>query len=88
MTHGHGRKGMDRCTDACVCPEHGTQLLYNRAHDLHACQDPDCRYGHGLEPVLLDEMIEARQNDWVQKRNLFADVLATLDNCSRERCSD
>lgn len=38
-----------RCDDGCVCPVHGTALMYWPAGDEHACQDPGCVYAHGLE---------------------------------------
>ncbi|MFE7963390.1 hypothetical protein ACFU0X_10105 [Streptomyces cellulosae] len=36
------------CGAECVCPLHGTPLLYAPAANVHACQDPDCPHGHGL----------------------------------------
>jgi hypothetical protein len=24
-------------------------LLYNQAHDIHACQDPECTFANGFE---------------------------------------
>lgn len=36
------------CDDACVCPVHGTPLLYWPAGDDHCCRDVSCRYGHGM----------------------------------------
>lgn len=38
-----------RCDERCVCPDHHTQLWWGASQSLHACQDPDCRYAHGLE---------------------------------------
>lgn len=43
---GHGRGAP--CDEKCVCPVHGTALLYSPAGDKHACQDVDCRHGHGM----------------------------------------
>lgn len=46
------------CGDECVCPVHGTPLIYWPARDDHACQDANCRYGHGMKgagPVRPDE---------------------------------
>ena len=40
-----------RCTAACVCPVHGTPMIYWPAGDDHACQDVDCRFGHGVRAV-------------------------------------
>lgn len=37
------------CDEHCVCPVHGTPLIYWPAGDDHACQDVDCRYGHGMK---------------------------------------
>lgn len=52
----HGR---DRpCDERCVCPVHGTPLIYWPAGNDHACQDADCQYGHGMKdpgPVRPDE---------------------------------
>ncbi len=59
-----------RCDDRCVCPTHGTPLLWSRHHDLHACQDPSCRYAHGLENHPDYEVIEILQRD-DQRRHLF-----------------
>jgi hypothetical protein len=36
------------CDERCVCPVHGTPLLYWPAGDDHACQDVNCHYGHGM----------------------------------------
>ena len=36
-----------RCGDECVCPIHGTQLVYWPAGNDHACQDPACQFGRG-----------------------------------------
>lgn len=36
------------CDDRCVCPDHGTPLLYWPAGGDHACQDVECRYGRGM----------------------------------------
>ncbi|UKZ02844.1 hypothetical protein BOQ63_001540 (plasmid) [Streptomyces viridifaciens] len=36
-----------RCDESCVCPDHGTPLIYSRYTADHACRDVDCRYGHG-----------------------------------------
>ena len=38
-----------RCDGQCVCPVHGTPLLYSAAVDMHACQDPDCVHAHGID---------------------------------------
>jgi hypothetical protein len=45
-----------RCDEECVCPIHGTPLFYWPHGDDHACQDIDCRYGHGM----ADELAAAR----------------------------
>lgn len=37
------------CDEHCVCPDHGTQMWWSAMQDLHACQDPACRYASGLE---------------------------------------
>jgi hypothetical protein len=37
-----------RCDDRCICPVHGTPLIYWPAGDDHACQDAGCQYGHGM----------------------------------------
>ena len=36
------------CDDGCVCPVHGTALIYWPTGDDHACQDIACKYGHGM----------------------------------------
>lgn len=45
------------CSEHCVCPDHGTPLLWSASHEIHACQDPTCRYAHGLEPMRLKEFL-------------------------------
>ncbi|WP_435245217.1 hypothetical protein [Streptomyces tendae] len=42
-----------RCTAACRCPVHRTALYYSPAGDLHACQDPYCRYAPGISAAAL-----------------------------------
>jgi hypothetical protein len=42
-----------QCGDACWCPVHGTPLYYWPAGGLHACQDPNCRYAHGISAEVL-----------------------------------
>ena len=37
------------CDERCVCPVHGTPLFFWPAGEDHACQDVDCRYGHGMK---------------------------------------
>ncbi len=46
------------CTERCVCPEDGKPLIYWPAGDEHACQDVDCRYGHGGLITITLTMIE------------------------------
>ena len=41
------------CTTECVCPDHRTQLLFNRESGDHACQDITCIYAHGVQAVNL-----------------------------------
>ncbi len=38
-----------RCDDECVCPVHGTPLIYWPAGDDHACEDASCIHGHGMD---------------------------------------
>jgi hypothetical protein len=40
---------LHRCTDQCVCPIHGTPLIYAPESGEHACQDATCVHGHGLQ---------------------------------------
>lgn len=49
--------GFHKCDERCVCPEDGLPLFYAPAIDDHACQDVECRYGHGLNEVLLQEWV-------------------------------
>ena len=35
------------CDERCVCPVHGTPLLFAPGKDDHACQDIACVHGHG-----------------------------------------
>jgi hypothetical protein len=37
------------CGVECMCPVHGTPLIYSPAQDDHACQDITCEYGHGMD---------------------------------------
>ena len=37
--------------DQPACPVHGTDLIYSPAHSDWACQDINCRYGHGGAPA-------------------------------------
>ncbi|MFJ1667384.1 hypothetical protein ACIOK4_13545 [Streptomyces bottropensis] len=51
----HGR---EPCDERCLCPVHGTPMFYVHADGDHACQDVNCRYGHGVKsagPVRPDE---------------------------------
>ena len=48
--------GAHVCDDGCVCPIHGTPLIYWPHGDDHACQDITCRYGHGMNAELLAKM--------------------------------
>jgi hypothetical protein len=36
------------CGIQCICPFHGTLMIYSPAWDDHACQDITCEYGHGM----------------------------------------
>jgi hypothetical protein len=40
------------CDESCVCPVHGTELLYWPAGCQHACRDSDCVHAHGLAEEL------------------------------------
>lgn len=40
-----------RCDERCVCPVHGTPLIYWPAGGDHACQDVNCVYGHGMNEL-------------------------------------
>lgn len=54
------------CNEKCVCPKHkDLQLLYNKASNLHACQNIECVNAHGLElhtNEKLARVLEARNN--------------------------
>lgn len=58
-----------RCSDtSCRCPLHGTALYYSPAGDLHACQDPDCRYAQGISTdartgSVFARFVAARRSD-------------------------
>jgi hypothetical protein len=41
MAHQH------QCGTHCVCPTHGTPLIYAPASDDHACHDVHCEFGNG-----------------------------------------
>jgi hypothetical protein len=36
------------CSSECVCPVHGTPLIWWPVGRSHACQYVDCEHGHGL----------------------------------------
>lgn len=38
-----------RCDEHCVCPDHGTSMWWGASQNLHACQDPTCRFARGWE---------------------------------------
>lgn len=38
-----------RCDEHCVCPDHDTPMWWSASQNLHACQDPTCRFAHGWE---------------------------------------
>jgi hypothetical protein len=49
------------CADWCVCPVHGTPLIWWPAGQDHACQDVTCEYGHGgLRYPLLAALLKPR----------------------------
>jgi hypothetical protein len=54
-----------RCNERCVCPIHGTPLIYAPTLDDHACQDGDCVLGGGTVPIYNAEIryvfIQARR---------------------------
>lgn len=31
-----------------TCPIHNTSMYYHRPSDQYACQNPDCKYAHGI----------------------------------------
>lgn len=45
-----------RCDERCVCEIHDKPFIYWPAGDDHACQDPDCKYAHGVDDVRRAEM--------------------------------
>lgn len=58
-----------------MCPEHRTPLRYHRPGNVHACQDPDCRYAQGLEPVAFEEFIELRLASFQRRRRHVAELV-------------
>ncbi|MFJ3839492.1 hypothetical protein ACIPY6_28850 [Streptomyces sp. NPDC090054] len=54
-THEH------QCRSACVCPVHGTPLLYSAAWGDHACQDGSCRYGGGFRAIGASQLFSLEQ---------------------------
>ena len=78
------------CDERCVCPVHGTALIYAPASGEHACQDIDCVHGHGMRRQILDtygltegditvgfESLDAAET---VARRMEADYLAALPN--------
>jgi hypothetical protein len=54
-----GVEGMTHvCDERCVCPIHGTDLIYWPAGDDHACQDQDCVFGRGNYAQMLTSWID------------------------------
>lgn len=54
------------------CSEHGTEMFYSAWHDLYACVDVDCRYGHGVTSEELQRLSLPRDAP-SSVRELFAD---------------
>jgi hypothetical protein len=50
---------LHHCDGACVCPVHGTPLIYWPYGDMHACQDITCIHGHGLTSETLRDGTDA-----------------------------
>jgi len=48
--------GRHICNKFCRCPVHGSDMLYSPSEDLHACVDITCRYAHGYEIQIVEEM--------------------------------
>jgi hypothetical protein len=46
-----------RCDERCTCPVHGTPMYFAPSTGEHACQDVDCKYGHGYETVVDQELM-------------------------------
>ncbi|MFC8570803.1 hypothetical protein ACFUIW_34105 [Streptomyces sp. NPDC057245] len=44
---------LHRCDELCCCPVHGTALYFAPASNEHACQNPTCRYAHGISAEAL-----------------------------------
>ncbi|MCZ0983922.1 hypothetical protein O1L60_44980 [Streptomyces diastatochromogenes] len=44
---------LHQCDELCRCPVHGTALYFAPASNLHACQNPNCRYAHGISAAAL-----------------------------------
>lgn len=57
--NGNGDKLLPHhCDERCICPEHGTQLIYAPSVDDHTCQDCQCRYGHGVNAILIEKALD------------------------------
>jgi len=50
LRHAVAQRRPHECDKRCACPVHGTQMIYWPAGDDHACQDVNCKYGHGCRP--------------------------------------
>ncbi|MFG3157194.1 hypothetical protein ACGF7W_34750 [Streptomyces sp. NPDC048219] len=46
-------RALHRCDELCCCPVHGTALYFAPASNVHACQNPTCRYAHGISAEAL-----------------------------------
>ncbi|MFF9204292.1 hypothetical protein ACF1AE_21225 [Streptomyces sp. NPDC014986] len=46
-------RALHQCDELCRCPVHGTALYFAPASNEHACQNPTCRYAHGISAEAL-----------------------------------
>ncbi len=67
-----------RCTDDdYLCPLHHTPLYCHPASGDHACQDPQCRYAHGMPPSDLPPL--PRPKSWAITKGIqMADLYQLL----------
>jgi hypothetical protein len=76
-----------RCDERCVCPVHGTELMYAPAWNEHACTDTDCVFAHGLEENFYDWMLDAmaKQRRAIELiQHLWAEVDTTAMKLNKE----
>lgn len=48
--------GKHICNRFCYCPVHESKMMYSPSEHLHACIKIKCKYAHGYENKIVEEM--------------------------------